>query len=1250
MDYFMTDFPISDYQQIQSFGNITIDGKNNVFTINQVIQISASAIYSRQFKPTSPYKGLKKFNSGDKSIFFGRDQLIQDLLIAVQKNKVSLILGASGSGKSSVIRAGLIPKLKELIGESFCDFIFTPGKDPFESFYRSLTSEEKDNSFSSSQSDIALERKADTLSKTVEALKDEKSQWFIFIDQFEEIFTNCSSLEAKNNFIESITRLAQDANDSVRIILAMRADFLDQFGIYSKFSELFQNNFRLVTDMHSDQLRQAIEQPAARNGVVFEEGLVEEIIDDLQGQAGYLPLLQYTLNLVWESECKSKSIEDRTINVESYRMIGGVRGALQLRVDTIYKNFSQDEQKATKQIFLRLVNIFSQNSGKAERVVARKADRSEFVGVLIENTLNKLINENLLVSRSQNDTEQSIIEVSHEILLSSWETLVNWINDAKEVIIIANRLSDDAMRWESALKKNDLINDNIRIANDELWTGSRLERVLELQEQNIFELVLGDFNLRDKQFIVASADERKSRIVEEENRRKRELDQEIKARKLAQTRNRIATISLLVLTGLSIFAVNRYMDAQVKTIEALSASSKALFSSEPGLDSLIEALRAGASLRKTFWAGVETRAQVLTALQQTVFRVKEYNRLEGHDSHVWSAVPSPNGQIIASAGGDNNVILWRADGSVIKKLQGHQSQVYSVAFSPDSTLLATGSADQTVKLWRSDGTLLKSFQGKQGHKGEVKSVSFSPNGNIIASAGDDQTIKLWHLDGRLIHTTDKLNTVVRCVSFNRDGILASASFDHIVRLWKPDGSLLRTLKGHTMPVNGVSFSPDGKTIASASDDRTVKLWKVDGTLIRTLSGFKGIVWDANFSSDGKKLATADHEPNIKIWQLDEKEKEPITLRSRGAPIYSTKFLKQNGTTNLISSSFDRNITLWHVADTSSNAHKILEGHTDRIWRIHSDYHGIYFASAAGDNTFRLWKAVSDKAGEAGELLRTFSGHTNSVTNISFSHDSELIASSSLDTTVKLWRSKTGNLIHTLKGHTNWVWGVSISPDGKTIASTGNDKTIRFWNSKGHLIKVINKAHNDWIFDINFSPDGQTLASSSRDKTIRLWSIDGRLIRTFSGHNDLVASVIFSPDGKFLASASGDKTVKLWKISDGSLIKTFPGHKAYVLAVSLSKDGQTIASASWDHTVKIWKIDGRLITTLQGHSDEVNGVAFSPDAKWLASASKDKTVILWDLKSPHSLSLDDLMAKGCNLAYDYLKTNLSIRNKKIYMCN
>lgn len=494
----------------------------------QIIEISADRITQKPLNTKSPYKGLTRFNVKDRECFFGRDALIAKLFKAVNENSFSLVLGASGSGKSSLIRAGLIPELeKSLKPQKFYDFIFTPNQDPFESLYRCLLNEEKDYNFSESQAHLALGAKPNTLPNVINTLKEDGERWLLFIDQFEQLFTNCTDLEKRKNFIEGIVRVANEGNGFVKIVLAMRSDFLEQFSFYPTLGAIAnQNNIHLIADMYSDELRQAIEQPAAKHGVVFEKGLVEQIIKEVEGQSGYLPLLQYTLNLLWKrkfnNESSDSTIEDnsRILSKKSYTNLGGVRGALQERVNQIYEDIckaNKDGELVIKQVFLKLVNIVESETGS--KVVSRRAYRYEFVGESLKHTVDRFVNENLLVSddeslnqeqpllnNSKKHKENATIEIAHEILLSSWDILKHWLEEEKEAIILKNWLAGETKRWLEVQ------------TNDELLKGSRLARILEFRENNTFEKI-GGLNSKENKFIDSSVEWRN--IQEKQAKRRR---------------------------------------------------------------------------------------------------------------------------------------------------------------------------------------------------------------------------------------------------------------------------------------------------------------------------------------------------------------------------------------------------------------------------------------------------------------------------------------------------------------------------------------------------------------------------------------------------------------------------------------------------------------------------------------------------------------------------------------------------------
>ena len=1220
----------------QALGNIQVQGDDNILntiqaqfvTLNQnkIIQITVDEIKTRELITTSPYKGLKKFEPEDTDRFFGRDQFLDGLVNELEQTNFILLLGASGSGKSSVVRAGLIPWLSQKWGNQFVNLMLTPDRDPFESLYGSLLS----RGFNQSQATLARAGKVETLNQVVKTLKTPESFWLIFIDQFEELFT-VSADEKRDCFINGLMQLNRErASDPLlKIVATMRSDFLDRLdpAPANKLARITEKHRPLITQMYQDELRLAIEQPAAHHGVVFEAGLVKQIIDDVQGQAGYLPLLQYTLNLLWETEVQTQNIEDRTLNINNYRKLGGVRGALQLHMDKIFNALSKVEALAAQTIFLKLVDIGEdEESGIEWKPIRQRANRSEFRNPREQTVLSWLIDQNLLVSSRAVDSKESTIEIAHETLLTSWTTLNTWINENRKAITLRNRLNDDVARWKNTKKE------------DELWDGSKLAQVLELRKDSTFNQVLGGFSPTANQFVDASE-------------RKRE-------RQRRKVVTRLAGFSAVTLT-LALIAYIFYLDATKQRISAelktMIAKSQLLAADGNHFEALIASLEAAKKLEQVpFMTNSDDRTLVTVSLQQVFGEVKEYNRFEGHNRSVTSVSFSPTEPIIASASGDKTVRLWHQNDTNSKTLNGHTNVVNGVSFSKDGTIIASVSGDGTIKLWTAKGTPLTFEQQKQqfskfnsinfSAKGEIvtaskngritiwnqkgriqntwigyndcekyvyciKSIALNSQGNLIASAGEDGIIKLWNWEGKLKYQ-HKYSKSVNAVSFSHDGILIAGTEDGKLILWN-SLSQPKIWAAHNGSVNGVSFSPDGRMIASAGNDRTIKLWDLKGILqpLMTLRGHTDSVNSVTFSPDGQTIASA---------------------------------------------SVDNTIKLWHINSKGTRRFDITGDRTGRPPIVNPE--GTFLASLSSDSTaIHIWDA-----GGKQEKVKSFSQPNNRMYSIGWDANGRRIASIGEQTTYdgsgKFLVSHTVLKLWDLNGQTKKplllkddrqcdarnVESLHFSPDRKWVAFGCDDGTVNLWDLEKNTLMPPIHTSNEPVEDVVFSPDGRVIASASDDFTIKLWSIEGRPLHAFEKkHQDRINRISFSPDGQMIASASSDGSIKIWK-RKGDLLETLKGHNGKVFSISFNSDGSLIASAGADNTVRLWSPKGSLISVLRGHSTDVTDVHFTGNDT-LVSIDQNNSVIFWNL------NLKNLMQRSCNWLTDYFISNSDGIKKKQELC-
>jgi WD40 repeat protein len=734
------------------------------------------------------------------------------------------------------------------------------------------------------------------------------------------------------------------------------------------------------------------------------------------------------------------------------------------------------------------------------------------------------------------------------------------------------------------------------------------------------------------------AKEIEARLLEEQKRLL--LEQQIASRQ----RKLIGALSgvLLIAISSTLFALWQYHHAAQSEIQALLSSSTGQFASQQRLDALVTAIKARRKLDRLAFSNPQLQAQVQQGLQQAIFGTTEFNRLSGHASPVLAIEASPDGQLIATGGGDQTVKLWRPDGTLLHSLRHTVSSAYALGFLPDSQRLVTSSVDGNLYVWTRDGKLVKTFQA---HNAAIWEIAISPDGKVIASAGDDSTIRLWNLEGKLLKTLSGHQGSVWGVAFSPDGkLLASSSIDGTVKLWTAEGQLVRTLEGHSATVWDVEFTmlagPNGSkqpTIISASADNTVKLWHPDGTLLRTLNGHNSEVFEVAVSTAGDRIASASADQTINLWKPDGTLLK--TLKGHQSGIRSVTFLP--GTHIVLSASDDNTARFWQPANPFS---KVLYGHKGTIWDVDFSPNGQMLASGSSDGSMKLW--LLD-----GTLLKSFPVGKAAVYSVAFlrgtsvatAANSSILASAGGDKTIKFWQLD-GQLLKTLAAHDGSVWDVSVSPDGQQLASVSDDKAVKLWNQDGTLLRTFT-GHRARVYDVDFTPDGQQLVSSSSDSTARLWSLDGRFSKSLEGHHSPIWEVAISPEGRTLATVSRDDTIKLWT-REGRLLKTIKGNMRGIMGIDFRPDGQMLAAGGSNGEVKLWKIDGTEIMTLTGHEGNIWAVAFSPDGQVIASAGDDRTLILWDMEE--ILKLDELVY-ACEQVRDYLQTNAKVREEDRHLC-
>jgi WD40 repeat protein len=1214
-------------------GDVIGRDKNVSITITDAQQYDVHGL-------ANPYLGLQSFTYADHTKYAGREKLITETVtrLTTPDDPLALLFvtGASGSGKSSFVQAGVLPALEiHYDALQVKHAVFRPSRDPLAALsdvmWRQLGLPTFD-AHAASPANFGNFLQAHTPTQQVNV---------IVIDQFEELFTQ-SAAQPRDAFFAVLTQLLPFRSTHTHIIATIRVDYLPELFALPTLYDIAKHGIDLRV-MRVDELREAIQQPLRTvhpdSNKRFQSELVEWLAQDAAEDAAYLPLLQVTLEEIWRRG---------TLTVESYT---NLTDAIKQRADKVleYQDYdaaqpnqprSSEEQAAILNLCLDLVDVSLDD--EARRDVRRRRSKRELIsGAPDRPQLIDTLTKARLLSVGTEDGEYAHVKVDliHETLLSNWDRLRQAIVERRHELRERVRFEQQLKEWLGQKRSNDYLLNGVRLAE-----ARELERrddiALRSADAKDFTRLSAEREdaRRQKEFSDARklAQETEARRQAEE---KRASDAERSARRLRR-RNRIITaigiLALLVAIVAIFFGVNAYQQQRLSRSRELAAVALEQDNIRPerGLLIAIEAAQAADTFESQ------------DALRQIILVSPPLRVLRGHEDQVYSAVFSPDGKYIVTASKDQTARVWdtttgeevlvlrglkglvsgaqfspdgkyivtasldpqvwdAATGKEVAVLHGHTNWVLSAAFSRDGKQIVTTSLDGTARVWNA-------MAGKEvavltGHTDKIDSAQFSPDGMHIVTASWDGTARVWDATtGQEVLALRGHESNVNSAVYSPDGKqIVTASWDGTARVWDATtGQEVLALRGHESLVSSAAFSPDGKYIVTAGADKTVRVWDaVTSREVLVLRGHEDVVNNAAFSPDGKYIVSDSDDYTARVWDAATRQ-EVAVLRGHEDVVSSAAFSPDGK--HVVTASYDGTARVWDAAASTSQEVATLRGHENYVMSAAFSPDGKYIVTASWDGTARVWDATTSQA------VAVLRGHEKNVNTATFSPDGKQIVTASYDGTARVWDTRTGQEVLVLRGHEGTVASAAFSSDEKYVITASYDGTARVWNATTSQEVLVLRGYENFVNSAAFSPDGKYVVTAGSSGIARVWDArTSQEVMALRGHELGINSVAFSPDGKYVVTASADKTARVWDARTGQEVLVLRGHDDRVWKAAFSLDGKYVVTAGADNTARVWDVTtGQEVAVLRGHQDDVRGAAFSPDGKYIVTASADGTARIY----------------------------------------
>lgn len=1156
----------------------------------------------------NPYRDLASYTERDQAIFFGREGATSALLERVCAHRLVVVTGPSGSGKSSVVHAGLIPRLAT---RGWSIVPFTKGATPPQTTLRSMVSD----------------------------LTIDSPETLIVIDQLEDLLASSSDDDAKA-FRRELAR-AVLVRPQLRVLVTVREDVERHFP-GEDLDEPWKQGRYLLEKMTPGELHDVITRPAATRGIVLEPHLTRRLFDEVALLPTPLPLLSFALGELYRTLRAGRP--DRTLRRSDFEAFGSVARLIARRAEDAYEVLIDEDRgyaATTRNVMMRMVD----DSGDARHVRRRvPLDDIDFGDVDENRRVEKVLDEFVaarLVTRGR-DEGLAWAELAHDEVLRQWDRLSRWLDATREERELIRAVAKDEAVWRQSQRTTDLWRRNHRrsaaaeLAKRPQSPINRRERAFIAASNRLHQRYVNIWGTGCVIVLGVIAFAVSAMIRESRAARRAEDEARLRAGELylEQARRDVVDLEepLSAIEDLFAARVNGVASPALRILAAQASRNLWLLDLPHG--AAVTSVAFSPDGRRLVTAGSDGRAHIWD-------EDGGHQVLVGHTRQVWSAAMTPDGTRVVTASTDGTARIWdAATGTAVAPPLSHVKAVTDAVISPDGTRVVTTSLDRDARIWDartgrriyrlphlgtvwtagfdSSGTRIitasradvaeiwdvatGAARGSLAHNAPVRWAAFGVDGEQAVTASEDGFVRVWNVATRRVLHRFAHDGIVVMARFSPDGErVVSASFDGTARIWTLSTGETRVL-AHRGTVRSIAFSTDGQRIATGSDDGTARIWDArTGQPLSAPLAQTGPVWAVAFSADGRKLAVGDA-VGARVW--DATDTAPTLLLDHGAAVMASAVSADSA--RVVTAAYDGSAVLWDLAH--GVARRIV--HAGPVGAVAISADGQRLVTAGDDGLAWIWDSTTGRALDVPLV------HDGAIRSIRFSPDQQLVVTASDDQSARVWRAATGQPVTPPLHHDGAVHAAAFSPDGTLVATASADHTVRLWHvasgaerwrrrgergvhaarftsdgrgvlsvdlgpvvpifdvATGVPIALLTHERNASITAAEISPDGARIVTASSEGTAFIWNAMGRIqVERRLQHGRWIRTVAFDRAGALLVTAGDDGASRMWSVDTGTAIAPPLRHDGAVTSVSIAADGARLLTTSTDGTARVWRIGG-----------------------------------------------------------------------------